>query len=275
MNIISGLCGLALLASASLPYVPTKTEASVGVEVTKETLQLDFCDLDLIPSIPYSFEDDTLKFTEIRLRLQYRVPKDIYTTFLEEDPNTIFGIGIFLVDKEISTDSYNRRGIFTNTTFEEHFSEDLSDSKFMVLKCDSEKYKYVGADDKEIEAKYASYIQYAQVFTDMLGHEDDELAVFSFMESSGDLCVTSTTITSVRKVAEEYVRTGKTPYEKLSDAAIDALCQHFNLTRPWYQNFFQILFSNPTNWKTPQYITAGVTLLILVLMICAAIFGKK
>ncbi len=268
MNIISGLCGLALLASTCLPSVPIKTEASVGVEVSRETLQLDFCDLDLISSIPYSYEDDTMKFTDIRLRLQYRVPKDIYSTFLEEDPNTIFGIGIFLVDKNLSIDSYNRRGIIPKTTFDEYFQEDLSNSRFFVLKCNSEKYSYVGADDKEIDSKYASYIQYAQVFTGMLGNEDDEMAVFSFMESSGDLCVTSTEIVSVRKVAEKYVKTGKTPYEKLSDEAIEALCHHFDLTEPWHRNFFQRLFSNPlNNWKTPQWITAGIACVVLIIIL--------
>ena len=273
MNIISGLCGLALLASTCLPSVPIKTEASVGVEVSRETLQLDFCDLNLISSIPYSYEDDTMKFTDIRLRLQYRVPKDIYSTFLEEDPNTIFGIGIFLVDKNLSIDSYNRRGIIPKTTFDEYFQEDLSNSRFFVLKCNSEKYSYVGADDKEIDSKYASYIQYAQVFTGMLGNEDDEMAVFSFMESSGDLCVTSTEIVSVRKVAEKYVRTGKTPYEKLSDEAIEALCLHFDLTRPWHQNYFQILLSNPGNWKTPQWITAGIVCVVLIIIL-VVVFKK-
>ena len=256
--------------------MPIKIEASVGVDATRETLQLDFCDLDLIPSIPYSYEDDTMKFTDIRLRLQYRVPKDIYSTFLEEDPETVFGIGIFLVDKNLSIDSYNRRGIFPSTSFDEHFEEELSDSRFFVLKCDSEKYRFVGADDKEIDAKYASYIQYAQVFTGMLGYEDDEMAVFSFMQSSGDLCVTSTEIVSVRKVAEEYVRTGKTPYEELSDEAVEALCLHFDLTEPWHRNFFQRLFSNPlNNWKSPQWITAGIAGVLLILILISIFVKKK
>ena len=38
MNLLAGLCGLALLASTGLPSVPIKTEASVGTEVTKGTL---------------------------------------------------------------------------------------------------------------------------------------------------------------------------------------------------------------------------------------------
>lgn len=274
MNIISALCGLVLLASTCLPSVPIKSEASVGVETSRETLQLDFCDLDLIPSIPFGYEDDTKKITDLRIRFQYRVPKDIYSIFLKEDPDTIFGVGVFLVDKTISSDSYNRRGMFLKTTFDEHFKNELESGTFDYKKFDSEKYGYVGADDKEIDAKYASYIQYAIVYHEMLGNENDELAVFSFMESSGDLCVTSTTITSVRKLAEECIRTGKSPYEKLSDEAIEVLCLHFNLTRPWYHNFFQLLFSSPANWEKPQWITAAIAAAVLVL-IFISIFKKK
>lgn len=275
MNILTGLCGLALLASASLPYAPTKTEASVGTDVTKETLQSDFCDLELIDMIDFTFENDTKKMTEIKLRLQYRIPKNIYSPFLEEDHETIFGVGIFLVDPDLSTSAYNRRGVYSET-FDKNFEEELSTNTFMALKCGPGDYVYVGEDLKVIDAKYASYIQYAKVFVNMLGeNETREVAVFGFMETSGTLAVTSTEITSVKKIAEEYVSTGKRLGEDLPEEAMEALCLHFDLERPWHQNFFQILFSNPANWKTPHWITVCVTGVVLLLIVFSVVFGKK
>lgn len=275
MNLLAGLCGLALLASTGLPSVPIKTEASVGTEVTKETLQSDFCDLSLNDMIDFTFESDTKKMTEIKLRLQYRIPKKIYSPFLEEEPETIFGVGIFLVDPDLSTSAYNRRGVYSET-FDKHFEEELGTNTFMALKCGPGDYAFVGEDLKAIDSKYASYIQYAKVFVDMLGkNETREVACFAFMESSGTLAVTSTEITSVKKIAEEYVSTGKRLGEDLPEEAMEALCQHFDLERPWHQNFFQILFSNPGNWKTPQWITVCVTGVVFLLIIFAVVFGKK
>lgn len=275
MNILAFLGGLSLLASTSMPAVPMKTEASVGVdEVTKETLLSDFCDLPLYDSLDIIYNTNPSQITDIKLRLQYRIPKEIYSTFIEEDPETIFGVGIFLVDKNLSTDSYSCRGIYSET-FDVHFEEELSTNTFMALKCGPGDYAYMGEDGKPIDAKYASYIQYAKRFTDMLGeNETREVAVFGFMESSGTLAVTSTEITSVKKVAEEYVQTGKRLGEDIPEDAMEALCQHFNLERPWQQNYFKILFSNPKNWKTPQWITAGIAG-VIVLLILLSIFGKR
>lgn len=276
MNILAGLCGLALLASTGLPSVPIKTEASVGTDdVTKETLQSDFCDLTGIHSIGFSYENETLEIKEIKLRLQYRIPKTIYDPFLKEDPNTIFGVGIFLVDPDLSTSAYNRKGVYSET-FDKHFEEELSTNTFMALKCRPGDYVYVGEDYKEIDAKYASYIQYAKVFVDMLGkNETREVAWFGFMESNGELSITGSEIISVKKVAEEIVQTGQTAYgEKLTDEAIDVLCKHFDLERPWHQNFFQILFSNPANWKTQHWITAVSAGLLLLFIILAAVSKK-
>lgn len=271
MNIITLLGGLSLLASTSIPRVPIKTEAHVGTDTTIETLQFDFMDLKAIKSIDFTYmNNDKKEITDIKMRIQYRISKDIYSSFLEEDPETIFGIGIYLVDKNLSTDTYDKQGIYLEQPFSEVFENDLDSGTFKYLECGPRDYVFLGEDLKEIDSRYASYIQYAQVFNNMLGeNETREIACFAFMESSGTLVVNSTEIVSVKSIAEEYVRTGKTPHENLSDEAIEALCLHFNLNRPWYHNYFKTLFSKPSNWKTPQWVTAGVGTLILL---CLAMY---